>query len=117
MSTLYSSNFDSATVGALPSGWQAVGGTWTVQALNPVSGANAFGSSAVNATEQTVADENTAPTGVTFSAPSTEGASLAIGDIPAGQHKAFWIKRIITAGAAAYNSDSATLTVKCDTAA
>jgi len=77
----------------------------------------ALGSSAVNATEQTVADENTAPTGVTFSAPSTEGASLAIGDIPAGQHKAFWIKRIITAGATAYNSDSATLTVKCDTAA
>ena len=77
----------------------------------------ALGSSAVNATEQTVADENTAPTGVTFSAPSTEGASLVIGDIPAGQHKAFWIKRIITAGATAYNSDSATLTVKCDTAA
>jgi len=45
MSTLYSSNFDSATVGALPSGWQAVAGTWTVQALNPVSGANAFGCS------------------------------------------------------------------------
>ena len=31
----------------------------------------ALGSSAVNGTEQTIANENTAPTGVTFSAPSS----------------------------------------------
>ncbi len=77
----------------------------------------ALGSSAVNGTEQTVANENTAPTGVTFSAPASEGAALSIGDIPAGQHKAVWIKRIVNAGAAAYNSDGCTLTTKCDTAA
>ncbi len=77
----------------------------------------ALGSSAVNGTEQTVANENTAPTGVTFSAPASEGAALSIGDIPAGQHKAVWIKRIVNAGAAAYNSDGATITVRCDTAA
>lgn len=77
----------------------------------------ALGSSAVNATEQTVANESTSPTGVTFSAPANEGASLSIGDIPAGQHKAVWIKRIVNTGAAAYNNDAATLTVKCDTAA
>lgn len=76
-----------------------------------------LGSSAVNGTEQTVANENTTPTGVTFSAPASEGAALSIGDIPAGQHKAVWIKRIVNAGAAAYNSDGATITVKCDTAA
>lgn len=77
----------------------------------------ALGSSAVNGTEQTIANENTAPTGVTFSAPASEGASLSIGDIPAGQHKAVWIKRIVNAGAGAYNDDSATIRVKCDTAA
>lgn len=77
----------------------------------------ALGSSAVNGTEQTVANENTAPTGVTFSAPASEGASLSIGDIPAGQHKAVWIKRIVNAGAAAYNDDSATIRVRCDTSA
>jgi hypothetical protein len=77
----------------------------------------ALGSSAVNGTEQTVANENTAPTGVTFSAPSSEGASLSIGDIPAGQHKAVWIKRIVNAGAGAYNDDSATIRVRCDTSA
>ncbi len=77
----------------------------------------ALGSSAVNGTEQTIANENTAPTGVTFSAPASEGAALSIGDIPAGQHKAVWIKRIVNTGAAAYNSDGCTLTTKCDTAA
>ena len=77
----------------------------------------ALGSSAVNGTETSVANENTAPSGPTFSAPASEGAALSIGDIPAGQHKAVWIKRIVNTGAAAYNSDGCTLTTKCDTAA
>ena len=77
----------------------------------------ALGSSAVNGTEQTIANENTAPTGVTFSTPSSLGTALSIGDIPAGQHKAVWIKRIVNAGAAAYNDDSATIRTQCDTAA
>ena len=77
----------------------------------------ALGSSAVNGTETSVANENTAPSGPTFSAPASEGAALSIGDIPAGQHKAVWIKRIVNTGATAYNNDTATLTVKCDTAA
>lgn len=77
----------------------------------------ALGSSAINGTEQTIANENTAPTGVTFSAPSSFGTALSIGNIPAGQHKAVWIKRIVNAAAAAYNSDTATITVQCDTSA
>lgn len=76
-----------------------------------------LGSSAVNGTEQTVANESTAPTGVTFSAPSSFGTALSIGNIPAGQHKAVWIKRIVNAAAVAYNSDTATITVQCDTSA
>ena len=59
------------------------------------------GSSAVNDTEQTVADENTAPTTVTFSRPTTYATGLALGDIPAGQHKAFWERRTVNTGAAA----------------
>ena len=35
----------------------------------------ALGSSAVNGTEQTIANENTAPTGVTFSSPSSLGTA------------------------------------------
>lgn len=65
----------------------------------------------------TSANENTAPTGgtVTFSRPTTKGAGLAIGDIPAGSKKAFWIKRTVTAGAAAAN-DTGSVRVEGDTA-
>ena len=73
-----------------------------------------LGTSAINGTEQTVADEQTAPTGVTFSAPANEGAGLSIGDLGSGQHKAIWIRRTVTAGASAA-SDGFTLRVKGDT--
>ena len=66
--------------------------------------------------EQTVADEQTAPSGVSFSAPSNFAGGLSIGDIPAGSHKAVWARRTVTAGAAAVN-DTATLRVQGDTAA
>lgn len=77
----------------------------------------AVGSSALNAVEQNVAGENAAPTGVTFSAPASEAAGLALGTIPAGQHRAVWVKRIVTAGAEAINVDNVILRVKGDTAA
>lgn len=77
----------------------------------------AVGSSAVNGTEQTVANESTAPTGVTFSSAANLGAALALGTIPAGEHRAVWVKRIVSADAAAYNDDQVTLRVQGDTAA
>lgn len=75
-----------------------------------------LGTSAVNATEQTVANEGAAPAGVTFSAAANEGAAIALGDIPPSQHRAVWVRRTVTAAAAAF-SDSATLRTKCDTLA
>lgn len=77
----------------------------------------ALGSSTVNGTEQTVANETTAPTGVSFGTQSTKGTGQSIGDIPAGQHKAVWVKRIVNAGASAYNNDGATIQFSGDTAA
>lgn len=75
-----------------------------------------WGAAAVNANETAVADESTAPAGVTFSAAANEGAAISIGaDIPAGQHKALWIKRIINAGAASTATSPYTLRFKCDT--
>jgi hypothetical protein len=76
-----------------------------------------LGSSAVNGTEQTVANENTAPTSVTFSTAANEGAALSIGNIPNGQHKAIWIKSIVGAAATAANDDSYVLSYAGDTAA
>lgn len=64
--------------------------------------------------EQTVADEQTAPSGVSFSAAANEGAALTIGDMAPGQHKAVWIRRTVTAAAAAAN-DTYTIRVKGDT--
>lgn len=75
------------------------------------------GSSAVNGNEQTVADESTAPAGVTFSAADGVENGLALGDIPPGQHRAIWIRRTVTAGAAAYNNDGVTLGFVCETLA
>lgn len=76
-----------------------------------------LGTSAVNGTEQTVGSESAAPSGVTFADAATEGASLSIGDLAAGEHKALWIKRVIGAAAAAYNTDAVTIRIKGDTAA
>lgn len=75
-----------------------------------------LGTSAVNGTEQTVANESTAPSGVTFTAAANEGAAIALGNIPPGEHRAVWVRRTINAAAAA-SSDTATLRVKCDTQA
>jgi len=76
-----------------------------------------LGTSAINATEQTVADEDTAPATVTFSAPANQGAGLLIGDLAPGETKAIWVRRTINTAAAAYNSDGATVSVGGATAA
>lgn len=73
-----------------------------------------LGSSGLNATEQTVATEVTAPTGVTFSSPAAFASGLTLGDVPAGQHFPVWVRRTVTAGAAAA-SDTFTLRVQGDT--
>lgn len=73
-----------------------------------------LGSSGLNGTETAVASETTAPAGVTFSTPSAFASGLSLGDLPAGQHFAVWVRRTVTAGAAA-TSDSFTLRVQGDT--
>lgn len=76
-----------------------------------------LGTSAIDGTEQTVANESTAPAGVTFSAPSTKATGLSIGDMTAGQHKSLWIRRTVSAAASAYNNDGATINAGGDTGA
>lgn len=74
-----------------------------------------LGTSSNGATEQTVANENTAPSGVTFSEPATEGAGLSIGTLAAGSHKALWLRRTVNAGAGA-SADSFAWSAAFDTA-
>jgi hypothetical protein len=75
--------------------------------------ASAIGSGSAQALA--VASETTAPAGpLTFSSPTTVGAGVALGNIPAGSCKAFWIRRT-AANSAALSSDGVTIAVAGDT--
>lgn len=76
-----------------------------------------LGTASIAAEEQTIANENTAPSGVSFSAPASFAAGLLIGDLAPSEYKAVWLRRTVTAGAAAYNTDGATVAVQGDTGA
>lgn len=98
--------------------WEAVF-LW-IDTNTPATGTDCsigLGSSAVSGTEQTVANESTAPTSVTFTQPTTKAGGLSIGDLAPAAHKAIWIKRVVTAGAAAFNTDSVIIRCEGDTAA
>lgn len=71
----------------------------------------------LNATMETIANENTAPSGETFSQPSTYAAGLDMGNIPNGQRYGLWVRRTVNAAAAAMNDDTTTISVGLDTAA
>jgi len=90
-----------------------------VAANTPLAGTTldiGVGTSALNGTEQTVANENTAPAGVSFSAPSTAGTGLALGNIPFGQHRAIWLRRTVNAGSGSSANDTWSLGFDCETA-
>jgi len=72
------------------------------------------GTSAVNGTEQTIANETTAPSGVTFNAYNS-GTKLSLANIPAGQHKAIWLKLTTDPGASAKDLDQYELFIDVDT--
>lgn len=58
---------------------------------------------------QTVANEDTAPSSpvLSFSTPTTQATGIALGDIAAGASKRIWLRRTVTAGAAAAVSTGA----------
>lgn len=75
--------------------------------------ASAIGSASTQAA--TIASETTAPTGTGgFSSPTTLGTGLALGNIPVGQCKAFWVRRT-AANTAALTADGVTIAVAGDT--
>lgn len=74
----------------------------------------ALGGEGKNGTAETVANESTAPTGESFSAPSTEGTALSLGDLAQNDYYPVWVRRTVDAGAAADASEQFTLRVKYD---
>lgn len=77
----------------------------------------ALGGEGANGTAETVVNENTAPSGESFSSPASKGAGLSLGNLAAGSYYPVWVRRTVTAGAAAYSNDGFTLRVEGDTAA
>lgn len=58
-----------------------------------------LGTSVANGTEQVIANDTTAPIGVTFSLAPTKANGLALGSILAGQHCAVWVRRTVATAA------------------
>jgi hypothetical protein len=76
-----------------------------------------LGTAAINSSEQLIADENTAPVGVTFTALTGVANAVAIGNLATNSYKAIWLKLVISASTAASNSDGATIEITGDTGA
>lgn len=63
-----------------------------------------------------VANENTAPSGESFSTPTTAGTGLSVGSLAAGECRAIWVRRT-AANTAALDTDGAVIKAQGDTAA
>lgn len=74
----------------------------------------AMADEAKNTAIETIADEETAPVGPTFSTPLNYAAGLSIGDLNPGDYRGHWVKYIVDADAAAV-VDEYTLAVQGDT--
>lgn len=72
--------------------------------------------SSSSAQAATIANESSAPAGVSFSSPTSKGTGLSIGNIAAGYCQAIWIRRT-AANTVAVDSDGATIRVEGDSAA
>jgi hypothetical protein len=92
---------------------ETAGGASISIGLDP-AGVTAVG--AATAQAATIANESTAPAGVTFSAPTTKAGGLSIGNIPAGSVAAIWVRRT-AANTAALDTDGAVIRCEGDTAA
>jgi hypothetical protein len=72
---------------------------------------------AKNTASEVIANENTAPTGVTFASHATEGAAITIPDLAPADYQAFWVELIVNAAAAATALDNFIIKVKGDSPA
>lgn len=60
---------------------------------------------------QSVANENTAPTGLTFTAPTSKSTGIVLGNMLPGQTRRIWLRRTVTALASVLASDPGSITV------
>jgi hypothetical protein len=72
---------------------------WVVPSTQADS-SEAIGTEAAPAQAQVIPDAKTAPAGVVFGSPVTEGTGLVLGDVASGAAVPLWIRRLLDAGAA-----------------
>jgi hypothetical protein len=58
-----------------------------------------------------IANETSAPSGVTFSSPSSAGSGLVVGDLAPGEGIAVWVKRVVDAATSPAPNDPFTLRI------
>ena len=78
----------------------------------------AIADEAVNNAEETIANESTAPVGPVFSSPADYATGLALNTttgLTGTSYKGMWIRRVVTASAAALTNNSGTVAVQGDT--
>lgn len=78
----------------------------------------ALADEAIDTTIEIIANENTAPSGPTFSAPADYASGLQLNGatgLPPGSYKGVWLRRVISAGAAPVSLDAFTVVVQGDT--
>lgn len=79
----------------------------------------ALAGEAVNTAPETIADEDTAPVGETFTHPTTYAGGLQLNGstgVPAGQYKGVWVRRTTAASATAGTITGNTIKVEGQTA-
>lgn len=87
---------------------EVAGGASVEIGVDPTA-ASAVDSASDQAVE--IADEDTAPAGVSFSAPTDYDSGIDIGDLAPGEVRAIWIKRT-TSNSAAKSNDGATIRIQ-----
>ena len=81
-----------------------------------IDGVAASAEDSATAQADEVVNESTAPSGESFSAPTTKGTGLSVGTLNAGFCRAIWVRRTAT-NSSAQNADGVTIRCEGDTAA
>jgi hypothetical protein len=89
---------------------EVAGGASVAIAIDGVA-ASAEGDTSAQADE--VADESTAPSGESFSSPTTKGTGLSLGTLAANECRAIWVRRT-AADSAAVTNDGAVIRIEGD---
>jgi hypothetical protein len=109
---IYNSNAANAYQNAVVYIASEVAGGASIAIGVDTTAASALGSATAQAL--TIANTTTAPAGVTFSSPTTAATGIALGTIPVGNVRAFWVRRT-AANTAALSNDGVTLSTSGDT--